>query len=127
MGGSGGVVGGKVEGVVLGGRGHFLCMEGKVGGGSKVGAKGAEVVGGTVGSEIAGAEVLVDSKEGKDIVAEKSAAWIGKRLKEEREVDAWWRAYQSSRSEGGEGWRVSAMWEREVKGKADMKRVGAKL
>lgn len=124
MGGSG-----KVEGVVLGGRGHFLCMEGVVGGGGRV-----EMLGGGVGGrgekETVGGpnvEKITDNKEGKDIVAEKSAAWIGKRLKKEREVDAWWRAYQSNRSEGGEGWMVSEMWEREVKGKADMKRVGAKL
>lgn len=98
MGGSGGVGAGKVEGVVVRGRGHFLCMEGGVG----VGERG-----------------------GGEVVAEKCAEWIGRRAREEREVDGWWRGYEDGRSEGGEGWRVSARWEREVRGRADKKRVGA--
>lgn len=88
MGGSGGVRGGKVEGWVLRGRGHFVVME----------------------------------KGGGEMVAEKCAEWIGRRGREEREVDGWWRGYESGRSEGGEGWRVSARWEREVRGRADKKR-----
>lgn len=93
-----------VEAVVCEGRGHFLCMEGE-----KVG-RGGEVV---------------REKAGGQLVAEKCADWIGRKMKVEREVDAWWKGYDDGRSERGEGWRVSQLWEREVRGKADQKREGA--
>jgi hypothetical protein len=65
---------------------------------------------------------LVMERGGGEVVAEKCAEWMGRMGREEREVDGWWRGYESGRSEGGEGWRVSEEWEREVRGRADKKR-----
>ena len=67
--------------------------------------------------------LVMEQGDVRDVVAERCAAWIGRWVKEQKEVDDWWRGYRSGRSEGGEMWRVSEVWKGLVGGRrADEKR-----